>query len=235
MHATRVRSEEVHFVATSATLADGADLAAPARLQQFLADIAGVPKDRVRVMTGKRATPPLPAVRGELGRQSPDLDQLMSATAEERYAAVASKRECLDMRSRLGESPTGALTLAELTSIRTSKQPLHHTPDDRFRTLTLLDLCSTARETANGQWFLPLRAHLFHRAQSGVWACCNSKCCGRGETPLDNPAWSFGKIFLERRDRCDSCVSTAYELVLCVECGEEYLLQPRKHSTTEKH
>jgi len=224
MHAFGVHSENVHFIATSATIADGGDMTAPARLQQFLADIAGVPKDRVRVMTGARTTPPLPAASGDLGHPSPDLDQLMSVTPEERYAAVAARRECVEMRSRLGESSSGALTLSELTAIRTSKPPSHHTSEDRVRTLKLLDVCSTARATTSGQWFLPLRAHLFHRAQSGIWACCNPKCSGLGGTRLEDPAWGFGKIFLERRERCDMCGSVAYELMLCVECGEEYLV-----------
>ena len=43
------------------------------------------------------------------------------------------------------------------------------------------------------------------------------------QTPLDDPRWAFGKVFLERRQHCDACNSPVYELVQCGECGAEYL------------
>ena len=56
-----------------------------------------------------------------------------------------------------------------------------------------------------------------------LWACANIDCGGRSQTPLDDQDWPFGKIFLGRRERCDSCRSPVYELVQCGECGAEYL------------
>ncbi|MGH9892753.1 MAG: hypothetical protein ACREA0_12340, partial [bacterium] len=76
-----------------------------------------------------------------------------------------------------------------------------------------------------GEAFLPLRGHFFHRTQSGLWACCNPACTGRQNTPLNDEAWPFGKVFLERRERCDigTCGSLVFDLVVCTGCGTEYL------------
>ncbi len=49
VHAFGVRSEQLHFVATSATLGDASE-AARGRIAEFLADVGGVPPERVRVV-----------------------------------------------------------------------------------------------------------------------------------------------------------------------------------------
>jgi len=223
MHAFGVRCEDVHFVATSATIADSSDSSAPARLQQFIADIAGISKDRVRVFSGRRAVPALATGADSASAGLIDLSELANSTPEERFRAASASQECLAMRNGLGQSSSGALTLSELTELRTSKPASHQTIEDRRQTLGFLDMCAGARPAIDAQWFLPVRAHLFHRTQSGIWACCNPRCAGRSGTQLDDAAWTFGKIFLERRESCDLCGSLACELMLCSECGEEYL------------
>ena len=57
LHRFEVDSGSVRFIATSATIGD-AD--AKNDLQRFLADLSGVPADRVHVVTGERFVPPLP-------------------------------------------------------------------------------------------------------------------------------------------------------------------------------
>jgi DEAD/DEAH box helicase domain-containing protein len=95
------------------------------------------------------------------------------------------------------------------------------TVDERRRTLQILDVGTTA--VMEGEAFLPLRGHFFHRTQSGLWGCCNSACPGRQNTPLNVEVWPFGKLFLERRAHCDTCGSLVFDLVVCTECGTEYL------------
>ncbi|MFY0528745.1 helicase-related protein [Archangium gephyra] len=87
--------------------------------------------------------------------------------------------------------------------------------------LKWMDLLSFAKN-AQGS-LLPLRGHFFHRTQAGLWACSNTACPGRKDTPLDSPDWLFGKLFLTRRDTCDACDGRVYDLVFCWGCGSEYL------------
>src|SRR5690606_28416182 len=58
MLAFGVSPEEVRFVATSATIGSGADTRV--QLQNFLADVAGIPPDRVHVVQGDRQMPRRP-------------------------------------------------------------------------------------------------------------------------------------------------------------------------------
>ena len=83
----------------------------------------------------------------------------------------------------------------------------------------LLERASTAR--CNDEVFLPLRVHLFHRAQRGLWACVNASCSGRDKN-LGN-GWDFGAVFPHRRTHCEHCHFPVFELVACVECGQDYL------------
>ena len=92
----------------------------------------------------------------------------------------------------------------------------------RQDTLRLLDLCTQAVNDKD-EPLLPLRGHFFHRALNGLWACANGACAGRRQTPLEDPRWAFGKVFLERRQHCDACGSPVYELVQCGECSAEHL------------
>ena len=84
----------------------------------------------------------------------------------------------------------------------------------------MLDLASAA--TVNGQPFLRLRAHLFHRTQGGMWVCISKRCAGRKGTALDDAAWGYGKIFFERRERC-TCETLVFPMFFCSECGKEWI------------
>ena len=98
----------------------------------------------------------------------------------------------------------------------------------RRATLQWLDLCTEAAND-QGEPFLPLRGHLFQRTISGLWVCVNSGCSGRTSTVLDNPAWPFGAVFLDRREHCSHCQSPVFDLVQCRECGAEYLSAAEIH------
>jgi len=62
LHAFGSSQNDVHFVATSATIS-GNDEKATNSLQDFLADIAGVSKDRVTIVHGVRQIPSLPGTK----------------------------------------------------------------------------------------------------------------------------------------------------------------------------
>jgi len=213
LHAFGCRSEDVHFIATSATIA-GSDKETGKRLQEFLADIAGVNLDRVTVIEGTRLLPELPKI--PKGKAMPlSLELLRRSTPEERFSTLASNRSMRELRSALARQ---AQTMSGVAGkLFESKEP-----KDILYTLELLDLCTKAHN-AQKEPFLPLRGHFFQRTLSGLWACANPTCNGRTATRLDNTAWPFGKIFLERRSCCDACKFPVFELVQCGECGAEHL------------
>ena len=215
LHAFGCRAEDMHFVATSATIAgSGKNAAEP--LRTFLADIAGVPADRVSVVRGQRHVPSLPGVsRAKNRRSSVDVSTLSGLSPQERFKTLAADQRIRRWRSDLIKEAQSLSQLAK-RGLRDDDKEARHT------TLQFLDLCTSAVNN-KGEPLLPLRCHFFQRALNGIWACANIDCTGHRQTPLDKRDWPFGKVFLERRQRCDACESPVYELVQCGECGAEHL------------
>ncbi|WP_293688869.1 DEAD/DEAH box helicase [Thiolapillus sp.] len=205
--------DQVHFIATSATIGSGEY--AKHQLQKFLADIAGVDPSRVTVVTGERE---IPELRSEFAGQHLPLPQpstLQQMTPDERYGALVSCPQIRQMRKRLA---TSAARLTDLMSILKWKE----SPQDRLNMLALLDLCASARHGEN-EPFLPLRGHFFQRGQPGLWVCSNAQCEGRVGTCLDAAEWPFGAVFTDRREHCSHCGYPVLELYQCGDCGEEVL------------
>lgn len=91
-----------------------------------------------------------------------------------------------------------------------------------MQTLALVEQAGRAR--AAGDAFLPLRLHLFHRAQPGFWACVDPACPGRTGTPLDHPDWRYGAVFAHETERCHACDAPTFEIAACSECGALVLM-----------
>jgi ATP-dependent helicase YprA (DUF1998 family) len=219
--AFKASPDNVRVIATSATLGDESETSRR-ELGQFIASIAGISEDRVRVITGSRAVPELPGSLQSTNQASPSLDELWSRSAPDRYTALASNQQMRTLRQKIVDHPQKLSDLAKLVGGRTDASA-------RQQTLALLDLCTHA-VTKDGEPYLPLRAHLFQRTLNGLWACANPACGGRDGTSLDSEEWPFGAIFLERRQNCPHCRHPVYDLVQCRECGAEYL----SASETEK-
>lgn len=64
---------------------------------------------------------------------------------------------------------------------------------------------------------IPFRAHIFARALSGLWACCDRSCAGIAE--LDRGS-RVGRLYDSPRALCDDCGSKVLELLICRECGD---------------
>ena len=222
LYAFGVEPSQVRFVATSATIGDDSR-ESEARLQRFLADLGGVPSERVHVVRGERSLPQLPTGFSEpCNKPLPTGGQLRRMTPTERGTALASARSARRVRRALLRSD-GARTLTQLTRARLGTETGNDSLAERQKTLELIDLATDAM--VEREPFLRVRGHLFHRTQGGVWACISNRCPGRNGTPLDDFEWAFGKLFFERRERCDEkdCGSMVLPLVLCTECGKEYL------------
>jgi DEAD/DEAH box helicase domain-containing protein len=68
---------------------------------------------------------------------------------------------------------------------------------------------------------LPLRAHLFFRNLTGLWACADPACAAVPRIPGELPR-PVGKLYVHPRLQCD-CRSTVLDVIVCQACGEIYL------------
>lgn len=203
MHAFNVDPAQVRFVATSATIG-GPE--AETDLKRFLADVSGAPTDRVHVVTGERYVPPLPSGAADsIGMAG--LDGLPDGDL---FRALSVHRAARSLRSTLADQPATLGTLQESARLHVDE------------TMALLERASVAQN--DDGFFLPLRVHLFHRAQSGLWACANRSCSG------PRPSWGLGALSTTRRTRCRHCDSPVFELVACGECGSHYLAAEETHT-----
>jgi DEAD/DEAH box helicase domain-containing protein len=208
------RAEDVHFVATSATLGDSSEESRN-RLAEFLADIAGVSVDRISVVEGKRQVPDLPVQISNENRSKLDIDRLRDASEVEKFDLLSRNDVARQLRSLLTRQPNRLTNLSQLIFQADNNLA-------RRNTLEFLDFCTQAKSD-NQEPFLPLRGHLFHRSLNGIWACANHQCDGRKNSALNDERWPFGAVFLERRKHCPYCQMPVFDLVQCGECGAEYL------------
>ncbi|WP_421566795.1 DEAD/DEAH box helicase [Ochrobactrum sp. EDr1-4] len=195
------KPEEVHFVATSATIGSGHDI--QNQLKRFLADVAGIADANVHVVEGERQLPVRPASRAKL----PSSDNLEKMTGSELFNALASDDTAWDfVANKLFVRPQ---TLAEMENVA-KRLGLDA---ERFMSL-LANAKRPNPETGESENLAPMRIHGFERAVPGIWSCVNPNCKGA-------PAgWGFGEIFIDQRDVCPTCSAPVLEIISCQECGE---------------
>ncbi|MBU2115364.1 MAG: DEAD/DEAH box helicase [Gammaproteobacteria bacterium] len=220
MIAFDVKPEDVRFVATSATIGDAKDWERTEKLlKEFLAGLAGVAPEQVSVVKGKRFIPSIPDDTDVDGNISiSDLQGLNSGDAYKLLCQIPLMRH---LRKKLIHSP---MTLDDIA------KALH--PDveyieakHRDNALKLIDVTTDAYPDGNAEYeaFFPLRAHLFHRAQRGLWACVDPNCIHKKGTELED-GWPFGRVFVTERHKClEGCNAPVYELTHCKDCKEPSL------------
>ena len=171
LHRFEMDPSDVRFVATSATI--GGENAA-GDLQRFLADVSGAPLDRVHVVSGERFVPELPPMNAE-----PAPEGLEGLPPEVLYTALCDHPGARAVRRLLEKEPATLKALRKTSDL------------DPSEITSILEKASTARK--DDEAFLPVRVHLFHRAQRGLWACVNGACSGRD--PSIGDTWDFGAIY----------------------------------------
>lgn len=223
LHTFGVEAKNVRFVATSATIGDKE---AEQKLQEYLANLAGVDIQRVHIVGGKRETPNL-----EQGEKNNDDSQALKAIdsgksfSASRYVKLSGNQSALKLRDSLIQKGQPA-TLPEL-----AKDVYGDSSSDRQN--TLLELLDTASFTVkpgpvgnkpdiDSEPFLPVRSHLFHQVMSGLWCCSDKNCSHKKETPLAEK-WPFGYVYAQRRAKCE-CGAPIYELVFCLDCNTPHLM-----------
>ena len=202
-----VSATDMRLMATSATIGGGAD--ATEKLAVFAAALAGQDLARIEVVAGVEHAL-------ELGPPGPDLSLDAGALAGLDPAALWSRLaphpRIQGLRRALSAGPVSLGAAA------------HHLWADASRddeAQRVLDAAALAEH--DGQRLLPWRAHFFHRAQGGVWACLDAACPARGaELLAEGAAWPFGALSTAPGTSC-VCGAPVAEVVSCRGCGTPHL------------
>jgi len=222
LHAFGASAEQVHFVATSATIGAGED-AARRDLQEFLSSLAGVNADCVNVVYGERSIPELD-VTGSVGSPELDIEELQQQVEDSaglykrlKIHPVARRLRSLFVPSQSGQ---GFQPLSAVKEVLKSAG----TDAGEGHALRWLDVLTRAvdGEGRIAQPFLPLRMHAFHNTLNGMWACAHAQCSAKRQTELDHPDWAFGAIYTDERKHC-VCGAPVYPLISCNDCNQTYL------------
>lgn len=212
------RPEQIRFVATSATIADGD---ASEKLSKYLAALAGVPESQVVVIGGQRSVPALPAASAT-GRES--LDQILAIdpgreVSAQRYDALAAHRVARAIREFIVARGTPA-SLDEIVAHVADLLAASSEVDRKFEILAWIDAMTGTARSAGGEHFLKVRGHLFQRVLQGLWCCVDPQCAAK---PEGLGAWAFGNVYASQRGRCD-CGAPVCELAFCNDCKAPHLL-----------
>lgn len=208
------RPEDIRYIATSATIGDGAE----EPLRRFLKELSGARDDRVHVVAGQRA--PLPPPAPVSGGCDP---RLLSALSSEAAGAIlAGSRPLRDVREALRGGATLSWAGWRAVADRVAERRLEN--DEALSLLTrAADATDPGAEpglaAAGGASILPVRVHLFHGTLTGLWACIAPECPGRpGAEGVSD--WPHGAVYLEPRNHCLHCRSLVLEWAFCSRCGD---------------
>ena len=202
-----VEPEQVRLIATSATI--GGEVDAMAKLTAFGAALAGRPETDIAVVEGSEVKPNLPPA----GPDSPlDPARLEAMTSFDAGSVLAVHPRIQRLQRTMADK--GAF-LSEVADILI---------DDASQISDAIKLLEVAgRASWRKRLLMPWRAHLFHRALGGIWACTDSSCpLLAKELTAENSGWYFGAVWTKARSRC-GCGAPVFEVVACSECGEEHL------------
>ncbi|PVZ64544.1 DEAD/DEAH box helicase [Pelagibaculum spongiae] len=219
MHAFGVTPDQVRFVATSATIAgdDAAD-----QLKKFLSDLSGVPCSQIDVWGGSRVVPSLgpckqQPVSLEMLEEMPCADSQEPDIHPQRFKALIDSPQARKLRQLLVKNKQLRLDQL-LDEMKQSGWSL-----SQNELLRWLDLATGTKPNKDADAFLKLRAHLFQRTTSGLWACCDKTCCEKQHSSLKDTDWPFGYVYVDQRQLC-RCGSPVFELVFCNDCNDPHLL-----------
>lgn len=202
-----VKAADVRLIATSATI--GGEDRAHEKLAAFAGALAGQDPSVVAVIEGRERRPDLPPARTDTPL---DPDTLILLPPEELGSCLAAHPRFQRLRNDLSQA---GRTLSQVAETLAGDQTRH------AEALRLLELCGQA--VWQGRPILPWRAHVFHRAQGGIWACPDAACPHRAsELKAEGSAWPFGAVYLAPRSSCE-CGAPVYEAVSCNECGTVHL------------
>lgn len=212
------QSEQIRFIATSATIA-GAD--AQERLKRYLADLAGVPLEQVEVIGGSRVWPDLAfdSAGNDIGLQAiRDIEPGTEVSAA-RFKALCGSSIARSLRHAVVSSDK-PLDLHDLIGTVSEQLQGGSSLEQQQEVLDWLDTMTGTHPDEGQPPFLKLRIHLFQRMLHGLWACINPQCSAKSSHLQD---WPFGNVYVTQRARCE-CHAPVYELGFCDDCKTPHLL-----------
>jgi DEAD/DEAH box helicase domain-containing protein len=211
-----VKPENVRLIATSATISEGGKEETESKLRRFVADLAGLNEASVRVIEGREAEPQLPKPSADTPIDSAALSTL---TATELWQHLAPHPRLQSLRRKMKSE---GLRLTNISEI------LFNSTEQQAQAQIVLDAAARAEDPATRQKLLPWRAHLFHRAQGGLWVCIDPTCPHRDpELAQPDSGWHFGAVWVQQKDHCP-CGAPVFELLACTECGTAHLVAGRE-------
>jgi hypothetical protein len=218
VHAFGKQSEQIRFIATSATIADEN---ARKRLQDYLAGLAGIRPERVVVIGGTRVVPELtrsaaPHWDGAEKVRSIEQEQPLSAA---RFQALADSAIATRLRQHIVSS-SKPVDLNELVATVAEALPPGTLAAQQRHVLAWLDLMTGTTRAPAEPPFLRLRIHLFQRMLHGLWSCVDPRCGAKHERLAQ---WPFGNVYVSQKARCE-CGAPVYELAFCDDCKAPHLL-----------
>ncbi len=207
-----VEPDQVRLMATSATIGEGNGT--EVKLKRFASDLASIDVSRVRVIQGREVEARLPITAKDKAFELLEFPKLSS---QELWERLAPHPRIQKLKQQISEHGT---TLSDATTILFGPESTGRKIDTQL----ILDAAARAKSPETGDRLMPWRAHVFHRALGGIWACVNPNCEHRDEElSTEDCGWGFGAVWLMQRDRCD-CGAQVFELVACNECGSPHLL-----------
>ncbi len=211
-----VAPEDVRLAATSATIGEGQETAAV--LRRFVADLGGVPEDRVEIIAGEEREPDLPPE----GAQAALDREALAVPDESLWQMLAPDPRIRAARARMRDR---GLTLGAATGILGLGDPGDR--GARHQAFAVLEAAARACAPGSDLRLAPWRLHVFHRAQAGLWACIDPACPDRHPAlSTEGSDWPYGQVHLEERERC-TCSAPVFEIGACDECGTPWLIAER--------
>lgn len=212
------KPEQIRFVATSATIADEN---AKAKLERYLADLAGVPVSQILVITGQRIKPAIDTSRP---RSSMSLNDILALDSQqvvspERFKALEDHHISRILRDAVVQSAK-PLDFIDLYNKVSDLLDGSSKAAKQQNLLLWLDVMTGTTPSKDGLPFLKLRTHLFQRMLHGLWSCVDKDCKVKGDKLQNYP---FGKVYVSQRVKCD-CGAPVFELAFCTDCKEPHLV-----------
>ncbi len=201
-------SPQLRCLATSASLTDGDEG------KEYLEQFFGVNRSTFHITAGvPRHIPrrePLP--RAEFEQMARDLPK----DPDDRAAAlskIADKHQVSEaLASACRDAATGRIRATRLNVVE--KRLFDKDYDDP----TALDLVLSATAFGGGDTTIPLRAHMFVRTPSGLWACAKPDC-DQVDPKYQWQGRRIGRLFSRPASTC-RCGGRVLEVLYCFDCGD---------------
>jgi DEAD/DEAH box helicase domain-containing protein len=168
------KSEEIRFVATSATIAQED---ATERLREYLANLAGVRLDQVKVIGGSRIWPDIDQPSRARALTLAELNGIdgTNEVSSDRFEALCES----DVARKIRHAIVSSESPLDLNDLVLMLEPLLRSvsrTEQQREVLDWLDLMTGTRPSEAEPTFLKLRFHLFQRMLHGLWTCVNPDC-----------------------------------------------------------